>query len=749
MAHHLLAGIPDELTRFTQLPNERGHNAAWDFRRSKEGRFFVSVCGEGDDPVSSLLCEYVPETGEVREILDVAKAWIVDPAQMPPSKIHTSIDFLPDGKLIMATHNTAPAPNHPRWLYEQHYEHVWEGYAGSIVMIVDPDTNDVRVLGTPVPRESIYGGILGDDPRYYYFLGFMRGHFYRLDLLTNEVKDYGKISEFASCRLIKDARGRIYGGAYTGELWRFDPETERIEDLKISFQSEYGTRYRRMMIFALNTPRNTLLFISNIDGDVIEIDPETLEVTRHGFVHLRPRQPQAKYLTHTIGGVAADDNFVLYYALESHHDAELMRLVRWDILNGGEPENLGLISPGGKQAYYICEMEFDNRGLLHMVEVCGEYSPYILTVDTKRLQPPGEDAPLALIKPQQLPNMHMVENRAYDMHIEANVIRTFPLHQFVPWKHTPFVHLVKGSDGLVYGVTGSESVCIVQLDFTCIAPLRFDELYAGGAAVSCLDGEDDEILVLTSDLRLLRVNLLSMTISSSLVLGDERYSRIQGKLRKDKLLLSDAEGQLFVFGLNDSKTERLANVKLQEAYGHVAIVDKDELLLSGWADEILSYRISEKRATPLGVRAASIKGRAFRATMTTSARLDDGTYVFGTYDGVLFTMSSDRSCTVGYGRLYATGELRGLIRISGDRVAGIYGGERDAGHVILYSRNAGLQDLGRPRVVKETRSLEHIDSEWASIHEISCLLYEAEGDRLYVASGEQFGCLIRYGEFTV
>lgn len=753
MKHHLLAGIPEELTRFTQLPNERGHNAVWDFCRSEDGRFFVSVCGEGDNPLSALLYEYYPETGDVREICDVSKTWIVDPAQMPPSKIHTSIDFLADGTLIMATHNTAPAPNHKRWLYEHHYEDIWEGYPGSVVMIVNPDTNGVRVLGIPVPRESIYGGILGNDQRYYYFLGYMLGHFYRLDLYTNEVKDYGKISEFSSCRLIKDAKSRIYGGAYTGELWRFDPEKDEVEDLKVSFRSEFGTKYRRMMIFALNTPRNTLLFISNIDGDVIELDPETLETTRHGFVHLRPEQPRAPYLTHTIGGLAADENFVLYYGLETYHDAELMRLVRWDILNGGEPENLGLISPSGKQAYYICEMHFDDRGLLHMAEVCGEHSPYILTVDTKRLQPASERTPPASIKPVTLHNMHMIEDRIYDLHIEADVIRTFPLHQFVPWKHSNVSHMQRGSDGFVYAITGSKSVCLLQLSFDNEKPLLFEELYDKGSALSCCEGKKDTIAVLTSDHRLLAVDLSAKACVRAIALEHEGINRIHGWINANQLLLSDSDGKLYMFDFGPDcavpKLDELRNVKLQEAWSRVVIVNEDEILLSGWGDAIVMYRLSSRHLGTLDVRSPAIKGRAFRSTITASALMDDGTIVCGTHDGVLYTLSADRTRVICFGRLFSTGELRGLVRLSDDRVAGIYGGARDAGRVFVFSPREGMKDIGRPRVIKETSSLKDIDSEWASIHYISCLLYEADGNRLYVASGEQFGCIVRYQDFVI
>ncbi|MDF2657629.1 MAG: hypothetical protein K0Q94_420, partial [Paenibacillus sp.] len=279
MNNNLFAGIPEELTRFTQLPNQEGHNAVWDFVRSPDGRFYVSVCGENEKPLTALLYEYYPESGGLRLIFDVAKVWIVDSQQMPPSKIHTSIDFLPDGRLIMATHNTAPAPGHKQWMYEQYYEHPWEGYPGSILIIVDPDTNEVQVRGIPVPRESMYGGMLGNDPRYYYFLGYMRGHFYRIDLETNEVKDYGKVSEFSSCRLVKDAQGRFYGSSYTGGIWRFDPEREEVQDLKVNFVSPNGTKHRRQFIFAVHSPRNSLFLVDNMDGEMIELHTESLAVT--------------------------------------------------------------------------------------------------------------------------------------------------------------------------------------------------------------------------------------------------------------------------------------------------------------------------------------------------------------------------------------------------------------------------------------------------------------------------------------
>lgn len=740
MVHNMLAGLPKQHTRFTQLPNEQGHNAVWDFVRSPDDRFFISVCGENEKPLTALLYEYYPKTGELRLMFDVADIWIVDPEQMPPSKIHTSIDFLPDGRLIMATHNTAPAPGHLQWMYEQHYEHPWEGYPGSILMIVDPDTNEVQVRGIPVPRESIYGGMLGNDPRYYYFLGYMRGHFYRLDLESNQVKDYGKVSEFSSCRLVKDAKGRLYGSSYTGALWRYDPELDEIEDLKVSFLSPNGNKFRRQFIFALHSPRNSLFLVNNMDGELLELHPDTLEVTRHGSIHLRHEQPVQPY---GIGGLAADDDFVIYYGLKTYDTYYPIRLVRWDVLNGGEPENLGLIAPDGKDSQYICEMIFDRDGWLHMVDVCGEFSPYIAAVDVKRLQPPGSESPAIELRPYNEPDWNRVGSAAL-MHIEAGATRTLPLHQQMRWSDTAVRH-VRTVDGKVYTVSGKRSLYVTETDLMGDRARRIAMVYEGGAPLSCVDVGERVVAVLTTDGSIVLVDLATFTCTVDLKAPKEiELAKLYGGFARNELLASDRCGALYDCDVASGHLRLLPNCKLVSSDAHVIALDADRLLLSGTNDQLLVYNRVEQTNESAAPAAPSIRGRAFRATITGGAVMADGTVVAGTQDGLLFTLSSDLRITTTYGRLYASGSLRNFIKCNGDEVFGVYGDVRDAGHVFHFSRQRGFIDLGRPRVVKDHAPLRDIDSEWAVIHVISCLAYAPEEDCLMVASGEEYGCVIGY-----
>ncbi|QJD82001.1 hypothetical protein [Cohnella herbarum] len=737
MKPNLLAGIPEHHARFTQLPNEEGHNAVWDFVRSPDGRFYVSVCGENEKPLTALLYEYYPTTGDLRLMFDVANIWIVDPAQMPPSKIHTSIDFMPDGRLIMATHNTAPAPGHRQWMFEQHYEHPWEGYPGSILMLVNPDTNEVQIKGIPVPRESIYGGMLGNDPRYYYFLGYMRGHFYRIDLETNEVKDYGKVSEFSSCRLVKDAKGRFYGSSYTGSFWRYDPENDEIEDLKIRFHPPSGTKHRRQFIFALHTPRDTLLLVGNMDGEIIELHPETLEVTRHGSI-LPSDVPSVN--GYGIGGFAADENFVIYYGLKTHDEYRPIRLVRWDLLRGGKPENLGLITWGGKDSQYICEMIFDDNGLLHMVDVCGQFSPYILAVDVDKLQPPGEETPNAALTPYYESDYNGVGSAAF-MHIAAREVSTLPLHRHMDWKDTAVKHM-SAINGKLYTVGGKESVMLTESEFAGDCPLQIKTIYHGGAPLSCLSIEENKAAVLTTDHRILLIDLTKGSWEETIVPLENGLIKLHAVLEEGKLLASDREGFLFVCAGNDFS--RLGPIQVDPRDGYIVQLDNDRLLLSGRNDEIIMYSINDQRIETLTVKAASIRGRMFQATITGGAVLSDGTVVAGTRDGLLFSLTPDLRDRTVYGRLYSNGELRDFIRMDNDEVLGIYGGDKEAGHVFHFSGKHGFVDLGRPRMIKDNRELNALPSEFGNIHHISRLAYGKEDDCLHVGSAELYGCVIRY-----
>jgi len=227
--------VPQQRVKLAPLPGGGSLNSIWDFAMAPDGRCFVSLCGEGRRPACARVYEFLPLTSIFRLCLDAGRECQVFGRAIPPSKIHTCMSFTHDGRMVMATHNTTPAPSHPAWMFDQYYSHLWEGFAGANILTLDLKSGDVHNLGVPVPRDSIYGGII--DPRHnaFYFMSYLRGHMHRFDLETREVQDLGQVTEMGSFRLVVGPDHHIYGSSRSGWLFRVNVDRRRVEDLGVSF----------------------------------------------------------------------------------------------------------------------------------------------------------------------------------------------------------------------------------------------------------------------------------------------------------------------------------------------------------------------------------------------------------------------------------------------------------------------------------------------------------------------------------
>jgi len=309
------------------------------------------------------------------------------------------------------------------------------------------------------------------------------------------------------------------------------------------------------------------------------------------------------------------------------------------------------------------------------------------------------------------------------------------------WKDSAVAHLT-ASKGKLYTLGGHRSVILTESEYSEDLPSKIVTLYDGGAPASCLSAGGGQAAVLTTDRRLLWIRPSERSVEARIVPPEIELVRLQAEWGDGKLLASDAEGDLYV--IDGSEYRRLEGARLDAPDGCAIPLDRERLLLSGRNDAIVVYSVREKRSDKLSVKAASIRGRMFQAAITGGAVLSDGTVVVGTRDGMLFALAPDlRSRTV-YGRLYSNGQLRDFIRIGNDEVLGIYGGEKEAGHVFHFSRDRGFVDLGRPRMIKDNPELNGSASEFGNIHHISRIAYGADDDCLHAASAELYGCVIRY-----
>ena len=152
------------------------YHGCWDVNLSPDGTLYYAASDESGRARHTRLIAYDYRTDTAKLCLKAEDVVLPRPRQLPVTKFHESISFLPDGRLFATTHSTDRAPQHPEWMPLAHHTHVWEGWPGSTMVCYDPKTGKAENWGVPVPRETIYGATYDAKHNAVYMIGFMRGH---------------------------------------------------------------------------------------------------------------------------------------------------------------------------------------------------------------------------------------------------------------------------------------------------------------------------------------------------------------------------------------------------------------------------------------------------------------------------------------------------------------------------------------------------------------------------------------------
>ena len=363
--------------------DEPGYNAAWDYCITPEGRHFIPCCAEGTFPKYVKLFEYLPESNEMKMCFDLEKSITVYPRTIRPSKFHTSINPMPDGKLIMTTHTTASAPTHPCWMPEAYYTHMWEGFMGSNVIIYDPKTGTLEDLGIPVPRDTIYGAKYIPEKNMLFFITYIRGHAYSFSLEDRSVTDYGQCTEFGSYFLIEASDKNIYFSTRSGELWRFNTDTLKTEytGIEIPREDTSSCRGRNVMAYAANGADGKLYFVTHMGRRFFAYDPK--DNTIQTLAYTVPEEMREDYPDAMVFGMAFDKYGKLWYT--SHTNK--IHLCSIDITtSNAKPEAFGLVATK-KRCHDCVENIFIRDDILYMSDANhGPDTPGIVSVDLAEIR---------------------------------------------------------------------------------------------------------------------------------------------------------------------------------------------------------------------------------------------------------------------------------------------------------------------------------------------------------------------------
>lgn len=360
------------------FPLEFEHNAIWDGNVTKDGVLYFPLCTEITTAGYAKICKYEYATNEVTELFKMEDVVLPSHKAIRASKTHTSIHEMNDGRLVMTTHTTDKSPLHPMWMPYGYYHHVWEGFAGSNIVVYDRKTNKPENLGIPVPHESIYGAIY--DPKHdaLFFAGFFRGHVYRYDFATKRVHDFGQMTENFTFRLVLDKNGDVIASTRSGYVYKINTETLEVKDLNYRTPFKVYPKYTggdfKEIANGKVGPDGRLYFFTFYGRQVVALDSDT-----DTFEVMGDYMPgfDAYSIDETRNGVIAmdfDSEGVLWYSVYGRNCSSGIRelgipasLFRWDIARGGKPEWMGVIGTKERAACWTGELSIDCNDILYVI----------------------------------------------------------------------------------------------------------------------------------------------------------------------------------------------------------------------------------------------------------------------------------------------------------------------------------------------------------------------------------------------
>jgi outer membrane protein assembly factor BamB len=151
----------------------------------------------------------------------------------------------------------------------------------------------VTDLGRPLTGESISTLTIDRDANIIYGLTSPNAHFFEYEISTAKFIDRGVVAtsippgekfekeKMMSRMLVVDPSGKAYASGENGSFFRFDPHTQKIEDLRMQVPAVPGREaWTRVDAFLLDP--SGVIYGGTSDGYLFRLNPKNLTVTNLG-----------------------------------------------------------------------------------------------------------------------------------------------------------------------------------------------------------------------------------------------------------------------------------------------------------------------------------------------------------------------------------------------------------------------------------------------------------------------------------
>ena len=614
------------------------HNAIWDMAVSPEGRLFFGACGETYVSVFARMYEYDAKVRRLVRHFDLEKRLALDHVGLRTSKFHTSMSFIGGHRMLTTTHTTSPSPRHPTWMPYGYFNHPFEGFKGSDLLVWDYETNETKGLGKFTSHDTVYGATYDPKNGDYFGITCLTGRGVVYNLRDGSVRDLGQVTDSRTSKTFLCSDGHIYGSTYSGALFRYNTDRRDVEYLGVHADGllRMGCERDGVLYFTTGTA-----FKSNRGMMLYGYVLKTGELKRLGCpVPVAPRldkyRPDEVPQYHAYG-MAFDSKGRMWYGVSTvtptvHFCG--IKLFMWDFLHGKAPVDCGFLGTPLRTVSEMASMTVmpgdilvcsDGNHVSWKEDACG-----IVAIELDRFVPALSD---------------------------ASAPRPFS-HDFVNylpypvscWRHYPKDDL---GDCLAKFAVRYDEVLVGYRRFTGANPFRICSKGASGVSVWERVGRENAA-----------VRRIEWTAPDAFRFwcGGERGWRIDSRL--------DSCGKAHV-----------------ESAVECALPPDD----GAGADKV-----------PPHVKLPSVPGRQYIAKASAAAILADGSMLAGTHDGMLAHVSRTALKLQGgdvrnEGGVMTGGPVHRLaLSPDGETVWGVSGHDQGLGSVFMWSRRDGLRLLGLP-----------------------------------------------------
>jgi sugar lactone lactonase YvrE len=196
----------------------------------KNGRVYIGTAKYG---VNAYLVEFDPMGAVMRMVVDVHRTIGTFLRGFgAQAKIHTRNNVGASGKIYFGSKQGYPEKGEDR-----------SAYPGGYVMAYDPKTDKTENFGMPMAKHGIIS-VTPDESRGLIYVStcddgrpIESSHFMVYDMKAKTYVDLGETNH-SYAFIVLDDKGRAYHPVHGGTIRRYDPETRKAEDLKVTVDGE-------------------------------------------------------------------------------------------------------------------------------------------------------------------------------------------------------------------------------------------------------------------------------------------------------------------------------------------------------------------------------------------------------------------------------------------------------------------------------------------------------------------------------